>query len=119
MNLGGWCYQKTTKSSFKPSLVTLEALSTRFTLSEAGQYTIGVFRIKLVKRAAGESTVYPFFKRHQKQHGALDKAVTLVYNAAQAHYAQLNTTNQVDDRFGTTERCCLASDRRPIHPSHR
>lgn len=43
---------------FQASLVTSESLSTRFTLPAPGQYTIGVFRIRLVEPAEVEPTVF-------------------------------------------------------------
>ena len=43
---------------FQASLVTSESLSTRFTLPEAGQYTIGVFRISLVEPEEVQTTVF-------------------------------------------------------------
>jgi len=43
---------------FQASLVTSEALSTRFTLPVAGPYPIGVFRISLVEPDEVEPTVF-------------------------------------------------------------
>jgi len=43
---------------FQASLATSESLSTRFTLPEAGQYTIGVFRISLVEPEEVQTTVF-------------------------------------------------------------
>ena len=43
---------------FQASLVTSESLSTTFTLPEAGEYTISVFRISLVEPEEVEPTVF-------------------------------------------------------------
>ena len=43
---------------FQASLVTSASLLTRFTLPDAGQSTIGVFRISLVEPAEVEPTVF-------------------------------------------------------------
>ena len=43
---------------FQASLVTSESLSTNFTLPEAGEYTISVFRISLVEPEEVEPTVF-------------------------------------------------------------
>ena len=58
MNLGLVVLSENNEVFFQASLVTSEALSTRFTLPAAGQYTIGVFRISLVEPAAVEPTVF-------------------------------------------------------------
>lgn len=58
MNLGLVVLSENNEVFFQASLVTSEALSTQFTLPEAGQYTIGVFRISLVEPAAVEPTVF-------------------------------------------------------------
>ncbi len=58
MNLGLVVLSENNEVFFQASLVTSAALSTRFTLPEAGQYTIGVFRISLVEPAAVEPTVF-------------------------------------------------------------
>ena len=58
MNLGLVVLSENNKVFFQASLVTSESLATRFTLPEAGQYTIGVFRIRLVEPAAVEPTVF-------------------------------------------------------------
>jgi hypothetical protein len=58
MNLGLVVLSESNEIFFQASLVTSEALSTRFTLPVAGQYTIGVFRIRLVEPAAVEPTVF-------------------------------------------------------------
>jgi hypothetical protein len=52
MNLGLVVLSESNAVFFQASLVTSAALSTRFTLPAAGQYTIGVFRISLVEPAA-------------------------------------------------------------------
>lgn len=58
MNLGLVVLSANNEVFFQASLVTSEALSTRFTLPAAGQSTIGVFRISLVEPAAVEPTVF-------------------------------------------------------------
>ena len=58
MNLGLVVLSASNEVFFQASLVTSEALSTRFTLPAAGQYTIGVFRISLVELAAVEPMVF-------------------------------------------------------------
>lgn len=58
MNLGLVVLSANNEVFFQASLVTSEALSTQFTLPEAGQYTIGVFRISLVEPAEVEPTVF-------------------------------------------------------------
>jgi len=58
MNLGLVVLSETNEVYFQASLVTSESLSTRFTLPEAGQYTIGVFRISLVEPEKVEPTVF-------------------------------------------------------------
>lgn len=58
MNLGLVVLSENNEVFFQASLVTSESLSTRFTLPEAGQYTIGVFRISLVEPETVEPTVF-------------------------------------------------------------
>jgi hypothetical protein len=58
MNLGLVVLSESNEVFFQASLVTSEALSTRFTLPVAGQYTIGVFRISLVEPEDAEPTVF-------------------------------------------------------------
>jgi hypothetical protein len=58
MNLGLVVLSASNEVFFQASLVTSESLSTRFTLPEAGQYTIGVFRISLVEPDEVEPTVF-------------------------------------------------------------
>jgi hypothetical protein len=58
MNLGLVVLSASNEVFFQASLVTSEALSTRFTLPVAGQYTIGVFRISLVEPDEVEPTVF-------------------------------------------------------------
>jgi hypothetical protein len=55
MNLGLVVLSETNEVFFQASLVTSESLATTFALPEAGQYTIGVFRISLV----GQDEVVP------------------------------------------------------------
>ncbi len=58
MNLGLVVLSVTNKVVFQASLVTAESLATRFTLPEAGKYTIGVFRISLVNPAKPQPTAF-------------------------------------------------------------
>ncbi len=58
MNLGLVVLSASNEVFFQASLVTSEALSTRFTLPVAGQYPIGVFRISLVEPDEVEPTVF-------------------------------------------------------------
>ena len=58
MNLGVVVLSEDNKVFFQASLVTSESLSTTFSLPEAGQYTIGIFRIGLVEPEAVEPTVF-------------------------------------------------------------
>jgi hypothetical protein len=58
MNLGLVVLSENNEVFFQASLVTSESLSTRFTLPEAEQYTIGVFRISLVEPDEVEPTVF-------------------------------------------------------------
>jgi hypothetical protein len=58
MNLGLVVLSENNEVFFQASLVTSAALSTRFTLPVAGQYTIGVFRISLVEPEEVEPTVF-------------------------------------------------------------
>lgn len=51
MKLGLAVLSENNEVFFQASLVTSESLSTLLTLSAAGQYTIGVFRINLVEPA--------------------------------------------------------------------
>ena len=58
MNLGLVVLSESNEVFFQASLVTSESLSTRFTLPEAGQYTIGIFRISLVEPTEPEPTLF-------------------------------------------------------------
>jgi len=58
LNLGLVVLSATNKVAFQASLVTSESLATRFTLPEAGKYTIGVFRINLVNPAKPQPTAF-------------------------------------------------------------
>lgn len=58
LNLGLVVLSATNKVVFQASLVTAESLATRFTLPEAGQYTIGVFRINLVNPEKPQPTAF-------------------------------------------------------------
>lgn len=58
MNLGLVVLSENNEVFFQASLVTSESLSTRFTLPEAGEYTIGIFRINLVEPAEAEPTLF-------------------------------------------------------------
>lgn len=56
MNLGLVVLSENNEVFFQASLVTSDSLSTQFTLPDAGQYTIGVFRIDLVEPADPQPT---------------------------------------------------------------
>ena len=58
LNLGLVVLSATNQVVFQASLVTSESLATRFTLPEAGQYTIGVFRINLVNPDKPQPTAF-------------------------------------------------------------
>ena len=58
MNLGLVVLSENNEVFFQASLVTSASLATQFTLPDAGQYTIGVFRISLVEPAEVEPTVF-------------------------------------------------------------
>ncbi len=58
MNLGLVVLSENNEVFFQASLVTSDSLSTRFTLPEAGQYTIGIFRINLVEPTEAEPTLF-------------------------------------------------------------
>lgn len=58
MNLGLVVLSADNQVYFQASLVTSDSLSTRFTLPEAGEYTIGVFRISLVEPEIVKPTVF-------------------------------------------------------------
>lgn len=58
LNLGIVVLSATNKVVFQASLVTSESLATRFTLPEAGLYTIGIFRISLVDPAKPQPTAF-------------------------------------------------------------
>ena len=58
MNLGLVVLSENNEVFFQASLVTSETLATQFTLPEAGEYTIGVFRIALVEPDEVEPTVF-------------------------------------------------------------
>ena len=58
MNLGLVVLSESNNVIFQASLVTSESLSTRFILPEAGEYTIGVFRISLVEPAQAKPTLF-------------------------------------------------------------
>ena len=58
MNLGVVVLSENNEVFFQASLVTSESLSTRFVLPEAGQYTIGVFRISLVEPVDVKPTAF-------------------------------------------------------------
>lgn len=58
LNLGLVVLSATNKVVFQVSLVTSESLATRFTLPEAGKYTIGVFRINLMNPAKPQPTAF-------------------------------------------------------------
>lgn len=58
MNLGLVVLSANNDVFFQASLVTSESLTTTFTLPEAGEYTIGVFRISLVEPDEIEPTVF-------------------------------------------------------------
>jgi len=56
MNLGLVVLSENNQVFFQASLVTAQTLSTQFTLPQAGQYTVGVFRIALVEPADPQPT---------------------------------------------------------------
>lgn len=58
MNLGLVVLSENNEVFFQASLVTSESLSTRFILPEAGEYTIGIFRISLVEPAQAKPTLF-------------------------------------------------------------
>ena len=58
LNLGLVVLSASNKVVFQASLVTSESLATRFTLPEAGQYTIGLFRISLVNPNKPQPTAF-------------------------------------------------------------
>jgi hypothetical protein len=58
MNLGLVVLSAKNEVFFQASLVTSDSLTTRFSLPQAGQYTIGIFRISLVEPAQVEPTVF-------------------------------------------------------------
>ncbi|MFN8491515.1 MAG: PPC domain-containing protein [Caldilineaceae bacterium] len=58
LNIGIVVLSATNKVVFQASLVTSESLATRFTLPEAGKYTIGVFRINLVNPDKPQPTAF-------------------------------------------------------------
>lgn len=58
INLGLVVLSENNEVFFQASLVISESLSTRFTLPEAGEYTIGIFRISLVEPAQAEPTLF-------------------------------------------------------------
>ncbi|MEZ4711632.1 MAG: hypothetical protein R3A44_30840 [Caldilineaceae bacterium] len=58
MNLGMVVLSEDNEVFFQASLVTSESLSTRFTLPESGEYTIGIFRIRLVEPSQAKPTLF-------------------------------------------------------------
>jgi len=58
LNLGLVVLSAENQVVFQASLVTSETMSTRLTLPNTGQYTIGVFRIDLLPPAAPEATAF-------------------------------------------------------------
>lgn len=58
LNLGVVVLSPTNKVVFYGGLILSDSLSTRFTLQDAGQYTIAVYRVDLLPPAAAEATAF-------------------------------------------------------------